>query len=462
MNKHVPPPVDDKARSADPGGVAGLTEPPPETKSPQPPPQPEPLGPPTPQPADAAQTYEPPTEENNPLRRAFWTGKRIGIVGIAIAVALALLMWWPKGGSGPKISYRFTNATIGDVAVRVNSTAVMEPRNAAEVTAQTGGRVGSVLVKSGQRVAKGQTLVHLISESAGDELTSAQAELAARQSDLARSQADLMEARATVARLRSAPKPGVMPGAIDAAEARLARVVANDNQARELLRAGEDGVVAARASLENLDVRAPTDGVVLKTNVTPQGDVRAVTRGQSVVTFAGDMSQLNLRADFPESALGRLHQGARAEFTTPAFAGRTFAATLTALDIWPKRESRDGRQFVTYGAMLTAPNADGALRPGMSANVAVVVAEARNVLLVPNAALAFVPPPKVEAEFGAVKVASGPPGARHGRVWVLQGTSPEPRDVTLGLGNGRVTQITGGSLRAGEKIITSALIAAGT
>jgi HlyD family secretion protein len=157
-----------------------------------------------------------------------------------------------------------------------------------------------------------------------------------------------------------------------------------------------------------------------------------------------------------------LHLGARAEFTVPAFPRRPFAATLTALEIWPKREVRDRTQFVTYGGVLTAPNPGGVLRAGMSANVAVIVAEAKNVLVVPNAALAFVPPPKVEAQFALRKPTAPAPGERMGRVWVLQGTSPDPRDVTLGLSDGRVTQITGGALRAGEKIITSALIAAGT
>jgi HlyD family secretion protein len=372
---------------------------------------------------------------------------------------VVLLLWSPWGASEANVAYRFTIAGYGNVAVKVTSTAILEPRDAVEVVAQAGGRVESVLVKSGDRVEKGQPLVHLVSESARNDLIAAQTELASRQSDLARSEADLKEARATVLRLRNDPKPG----AIDAAEARLARVGANLDQSRSLLRVGEASVAAARAAIDSLDIHAPTDGVVLKTNVTPQQrDVRAVTRGQSVVTMAGDLSQLNLRTDFPESALGFLRPGARADFTAPAFPRRIFEARLTALEIWPKRESRDGKQLVTYGGILTASNPDGVLRPGMSANVAVIVGEAKNVLLAPNSALAFVPPRKVEAAFAPVKPANAPSGARLGRVWVLEGTSPEPRDVTLGLSDGRVTQITGGSLRAGEKIIVSALIAAGT
>jgi HlyD family secretion protein len=464
MNKHVPPPVDDKVRSvgrAAFGGESGVSGLAPahtaEAKSPPPSTQPEQRQPEKPQPADGdgqPKTSKPPAEETTPLSRAFWTRPRLGIAGV-IAMAVLGAVLWPWGGSEPKIAYSFTKVAYGNVTLRVSSVATLEPRDAVDVVAQIGGRVDTLPVKSGDRVAKGQPLAHLISESALDELVATQAELAARQADLARAEADVMEARAAVLRARNDTKSG----AIDSAEARFARAEANANESHALLRAGEVSLVAARAAVENLDIRAPFDGIVLKTNLNPQRDVRAVTRGQSVITMAGDLSQLNLRADFPESALGTLHLGARAEFTAPAFPQQRFAATLTGIDAWPKRESRDGRQIVIYTGTLTGDNPNGVLRPGMSANVAVIVAEARNVLVVPNTALTFVPPLKIEAQFPPPKASSG---ARIGRVWVLAGGSPEPRDVSLGLSDARVTQVVAGSLRAGENVITSALIAAGT
>ena len=163
--------------------------------------------------------------------------------------------------------------------------------------------------------------------------------------------------------------------------------------------------------------------------------------------------ELKLVADIPESQLGAAHVGEHAQFTVPAFPRRVFPAILTALDLWPKKETKDGKEIIAYPATLSAGNPDGALRPGMSANVELIVARAPNVLVVPNQALNFSPPRDIEAKYPKPKISDS--GPRIGRVWVLNGDNPEPRDVTLGLTDGRVTQIAAGPLRAGEKVITS-------
>jgi multidrug efflux pump subunit AcrA (membrane-fusion protein) len=128
----------------------------------------------------------------------------------------------------------------------------------------------------------------------------------------------------------------------------------------------------------------------------------------------------------------------------------------TALDLSPKKETIDGKAIISYPATISANNPDGALRPGMSANAMVIIAQARNALVVPNQALTFSPPPDIEAKYPKPKM-SVAAGQQPGRVWVLNGEDPEPRDITLGLTDGRITQIAAGSLRAGEKIIINTI-----
>src|SRR5205823_602505 len=105
---------------------------------------------------------------------------------------------------------------------------------------------------------------------------------------------------------------------------------------------------------------------------------------QPLFTIAADLAQLKLQADFPESALGGLHPGDRAEFTTPAYPRRLFPAVLTALDLLPKKETKDGKESTYYSGNLSVANQDGALRPGMDASISVITAEARNVLVIRN------------------------------------------------------------------------------
>jgi HlyD family secretion protein len=168
------------------------------------------------------------------------------------------------------------------------------------------------------------------------------------------------------------------------------------------------------------------------------------------------VSQLKLAADIPESQLGGVRVGEPAQFTVPALPSRVFPAILTALELWPKKETKDGKDVISYPATISAGNPDDALRPGMSANASIITAQARNVLVVPNQALTFSPSPSIAAKYPKPKV-SPVAGRPAGRVWVLNGDDPEPRDFTLGLTDGRITQVVAGPLRAGDKIITSTI-----
>ncbi|HEY4266378.1 MAG TPA: efflux RND transporter periplasmic adaptor subunit [Micropepsaceae bacterium] len=386
------------------------------------------------------------------MRRAYWTRRRLAAAIVFTVLLLGMILWWPFGSSQPTIVYGVAKAARTTVEATVHSTGTLEPRNPVDIVAPASGRLQSLAVKNGDRVSKGQVLARLVSETARADLLSVQAELAARQADLARSQIDIAEARAALMRARN----DMRPGTADAAEARLARVSANGDEARKLVQAAQQSVASSRNVLASLDIRAPFDGTVLKIGYDPSSDVRAVSRGQPLLTMVADLSELNVTTAFPENALGALRAGERAGFTVPAYPQRTFSAALTALDLWPERQIRDGRQVVTYRGTLAAANPGDMLRPGMSASIAIIAAESKNVLTVPNGALAFAPPPKIESRFAPMKQ---PAGAAHfGRVWVLANGKPEPRDIALGLSDGRVTQVVSGSLREGDNIITSAVI----
>ena len=334
----------------------------------------------------------------------------------------------------------------------VRAAGTLAAHDSLDIMAPVGGRVQSVLAKSGDRVMKGQILARLQSDSARDELLRAQTELAAMQARMAQAEADVGEARATALRAKNDPKPG----ANDTAQAGLARAAAGASELQAQLREAAAQLTAARAQIDSLDMRAPFDGIVLKSDIEPGKYVSAAAGGRALFTLASGLSQLKLVADIPESQLGAVHVGEPAEFTVPAFPRQVFPAILTALDLWPKKETKDGKDIISYPATISADNPDGALRPGMSANAAVIIAQARNALVVPNQALNFSPSPDIEAKYPKPKI-SPAVGQRLGRVWVLNGEDPEPRDITLGLTDGRITQVAAGSLRADEKIITSTI-----
>jgi HlyD family secretion protein len=405
-----------------------------------------------------------------------------------ILAIIAALVWWAIRPAEPKVSYTFAKAAVATVTVTAHAEGRLAARNPVDVVAPAGARLESTAVKSGDRVRQGQILARLNSETSRSDMVDANAEIAAQQSAVARADADVAESRAALMRAGSS----TTPGAADTAQARLARATARANETRALLGAARTRLAETRAKLDGLVVRAPFDAIVLKSNLETPERVRTVARGQILFTLVRDLSTLDLVADFPESALGPLRVGQRALFTAAAFPQRKSPATLNSISTSPKMIHKEGTGDVTaYAGTLSAANSDGSLRPGMSADVAVILAQARDVLTVPNAALMFRPTPSVEANYpSAIGAQAAPlPGStapttppapfgplsspagswspvvlssapRAGRVWVLDHGKPRPHDIMVGLSDGNVTQVISGELRAGDAIITSAIVQA--
>ena len=467
MNKHVLESVieGEPGKKSTPPGDSRTGHPRPETR-PKPPPAGEEIArgdqqtqsrdPQSPSlPADKPQPAEPQPDPAAAAEAS--TRRRLARAGLIIAAVVVMaVVWWPWGGrSGAKITYEIVPAAFGTIVESAHATGVLAPSETADIVSPLPGRVQSVEVETGERVMKGQLLARVLSDSAREELMRALTALASDQAAVARAEADITEERAALARARMSSTPG----AVDSAQARFARALADAEEARAVLRQTQDRVAQARAQIASLDLRAPFNGIVLKTGIASGEDTRANTREEPLFTIAADLSQLKLQADFPESALGRLHAGNRAEFTTPAYPRRVFPAVLTGLDLLPKKESKEGKEVTYYAGALSVANRDGALRPGMDTNIGVIVAEARNVLVVPNTALNFMPVGTAEsAQSGNPPLTSSAASARARRIWVIAGGRLQARDVTLGLSDGRFTQVVAGPLRAGEHVVTGAIV----
>jgi HlyD family secretion protein len=403
-------------------------------------------------------------------------------------IVAAALVWWALKPNEPKTTYTMAKTSVATITVAAHAEGRLAARNPVDVVAPTGARLESAAAKSGDHVRQGQILVRLTSEAARTDVADASAEVAASQSAVVRVDADVIDARAALMRAGSSTNSG----AGDAAQARLARANARANEARAVLGAAQTRLTVARAKLNGLVVRAPFDGIVLRSALETPEPVRAVARGQTLFTMVRNLSDLDLKADFPENAIGPLHVGQQAMFTVAAFPHRAFSAKLNAIGTWPKMIHKEGGDVTAYPAALSAANPDASLRPGMSADVAIILAQAKDVLTVPNLALIFRPAADVEAKYPPTKGAYpapvarssstsaastpglGPPSLpaaswspvtlssapRPGRVWVLDGDTPRPRDIMVGLSDGNITQVISGELRAGDAVITSAIVQA--
>ncbi|WP_010162507.1 efflux RND transporter periplasmic adaptor subunit [Sphingomonas sp. PAMC 26617] len=409
---------------------------------------------------------------------------------VAIGVALLLLTLKSCFAGTAKPDYATAAVERGALSVSVSATGKLQPTNQVQVGSELSGLVTKVVVDVNDRVTKNQPLALVDPSRFQDAVNQSQAALDAAIATVAQNQATLAQSTATLSRYQEVSRlsGGRVPAKteLDQARADRDRAVAN-------VRAAQANVVSARATLSSnatqlvkTVVRSPVNGVVLARQIEPGQTVAASFSTPTLFVIAEDLSRMKLAVAIDEADVGSVKEGQSATFTVDAFPGKTFPAAITRVDLGSNLSASTtssststatstAGQVVSYSATLSVANAGLQLRPGMTATADIVTTAKPNVLLVPNAALRFKP-----TDTGASSGSSGIAGAlvprprRRGgansgkgetvkrggaqTVYVLdaEGT-PKPVDITTGESNGSMTEVLGGALKPGDKVITGQL-----
>ena len=360
-------------------------------------------------------------------RRQWWW---IGGGAVAVLIALRLLF---GGGAAPV--YLAQPIARGNLSLTVSATGTLQPRDQVDVGAEVSGKIDAIYVDFNDRVKKGEKLARI------DTLVF-DAALAQSRASLAQAQATLAQTSRTRQRTAALFQGNAASHQdLDTANADFARAAAGVKLARAQVNSNE-------TTLSKATIYSPIDGVVLDRKVSAGQTVVAAMTTPVLFTLASDLSQMELDVDIDEADVGLLKSGAAATFTVDAYPARRFAAKLISIHNAPKTVNG----VVTYQGVLLVNNREGLLKPGMTATAEIAAQDIRDVLLVPNAALRFVPP-------DAVKTAAPPlpppqPGVSWGRVWVRQAGAIVPRDVRLGATDGRQTVVLSGDLKSGDGAVT--------
>ncbi|MBI2840474.1 MAG: HlyD family efflux transporter periplasmic adaptor subunit, partial [Acidobacteria bacterium] len=226
---------------------------------------------------------------------------------------------------------------------------------------------------------------------------------------------------------------------------------------------------SAEINLAKASIRSPIDGIVLARKVEPGQTVAASFQAPVLFTLAEDLAQMELQVDVDEADVGQVREGQPTTFTVDAYPHRKYPASIKRVGYGS--QTKDG--VVSYKTVLAVNNDDLTLRPGMTATAEITTVKCAAVLLVPNAALRFSPPASAtpaKSSGGLVSnLLPSPPGStansdnatigKNGaqKVWVLRDGQSVAVPVTTGPSDGRLTEVTGGELRAGMKVITESV-----
>ena len=323
------------------------------------------------------------------------------LTAVVMAAVLAFVWWWKLRSAEEAPKYRVAAVERGPIESLVSATGTVRPVIQVEVGSQVSGTVQRLFADYNSTVRRGQVLCQL--EPSSFRARAAQAEAA-----VARAEAALKDARRQFARAQELiVKNYVSRADVDAAEVAVEQREAELKQARAQLQ-------ASNVDLDNTTINAPIDGVVIARSVDVGQTVAASLQAPRLFVIANDLVHMQVETRIDEADIGVIRPGLPARFTVDAFPDLTFRGSVAQVRLEPIVE----KGVVTYTTVIHTDNPDLKLRPGMTANVSVLVAQRDDALKVQNAALRFRPPPA---------------GRRGG----------EARAATRASGGGRVAQARG-------------------
>ena len=403
--------------------------------------------------------------------------RRTLVYGVLPLVAIGGFFFYQKRNaskdSGPE--YVTEKAKRGDLALTVTATGNLQPTNQVSVGSELSGIVQEVLVDRNDKVKKGQPLAKIDTTKLMQTNASLKANRLAAIARVGQAEATLKESDAGLGRLQELHRlsGGKTPAPVemDAAIATRNRAAADLESAKANVEASEASIRANESDLSKAIVRSPIDGLVLTRSVDPGQTVAASFTAPVLFLLAENLETMELQVAVAEADIGRLDKGQRATFSVDAWPDREFSASVTLVAYGSKVVNN----VVTYDAELAVPNPDLTLRPGMTATADIAVAESKNVLLVPNAALRF-DPSQYEKDDSKEKKKSfvesltpGPPRRRMGavrppapksegpekpHVWVLRDRKPVEVEVKAGLSDGNHTEVSGEGIDENTEVIT--------
>ncbi len=308
------------------------------------------------------------------IKRRRWP-KRL-LVFVLLASALAGGGWYlQRSYQGTPPSYQTTVVTRGELLQIVTASGQLNPVLKVEVGSQISGNIDQLLVDFNALVKQGQVIAKLDPATYEANFIQAEGNLANARAGL-----ELVKLNADRAKVLRADK--LNP------QADYDKALADLHQAEANVKINEGSLKKAQVDLSRCTIYAPIDGVVISRNVNVGQTVAASLSAPVLFLIANDLSKMQIEASVAEADIGLVEAGQETEFTVDAFPGRPFHGKVTQI----RNAPRTDQNVVTYDTIIEVSNPDLKLKPGMTANVSIIVARRDNALRIPNAALRFRPP----------------------------------------------------------------------
>lgn len=359
-------------------------------------------------------------------------------IGIGIIAVLAIATWMFSGGKKEQaVTFDTAKVELANIKNSVTATGSVEPVTSVTVGTQVSGIISRLYVDYNTVVKKGQIIAELDKTNLISELNTAKANLSSAQSSLNYESANYK-------RYATLFKKGL----VSADEYESAKL--NFEKAKDQVAQSREMVQKAQTNLSYAIITSPIDGVVISKSVEEGQTVAASYATPELFTIAKDLKDMQVVANVDEADIGDVKEGERVSFTVDAYPNDTFEGVVKQV----RQEATTTNNVVTYEVVISAPNSELKLKPGLTANVTIYTAERQNVLCVSTKALRFTPTQDLIKGCKIVDCKG------KNKVWTREGNSFKAHAVQIGMSDGIHTEILSG-VSKGLEIITDAKAANG-
>lgn len=373
--------------------------------------------------------------------------KWILIVAI-LALGGAGIGWWWHRHNQDGTQYQTATVSRREMTQTVTATGQLNPVTNVTVGCQISGIIQNLYVDFNSPVKKGQLI--------------AQIDPASYKAIVQQTEGDLANTKATrdLAQINAKRSKQLFDAKL-ISDSDYDTAMATLHQAEATVMVKEASLSMAKINLAYCSIYSPVDGIVISRNVDVGQTVAASLSAPTLFTIANDLTKMQIDANVAEADIGGVAEGQAVDFTVDAFSYRTFHGTVVQIRNAPITV----QNVVTYDTVIAVDNPDMKLKPGMTANVAVIIAHRDEVLSLPNAALRFRP---AEAITNTVPAAAGSAASKHDKgerrfartAYTLQAGKPVPAKIKIGISDGIFTEVTEG-LSESNQVITGAIYKAG-
>src|SRR4051812_39842635 len=369
----------------------------------------------------------------------------LGVIGGLLLIAFVVR----ECRNGGAATYQTATVTRGSITQAVTATGTLNPVVNVQVGSQVSGNIAKLFADFNSEVKAGQTVAQI------DPMLF-QAAVTQAEGDLASTQAALELAKVNATRTEQLFKQKI------SSQQDLDQAMANLHQAEANVKIKQGALDKAKADLDHCTITSPIDGVVISRSVDVGQTVAASLQAPVIFQIANDLTKMQIDSNVAEADVGTVQVGQDVDFTVDAFPTQTFHGKVVQVRNAPITV----QNVVTYDTVIGVSNPDLKLKPGMTANVSIIIARKDNVLQIKNAALRYRP-----AEAGGAGVGTRPPASATGRgmgrreqktsertVYVLSGSRVTPAQIKTGISDGIVTEVVEG-LKEGDRVVTAEMAA---